>query len=176
MNKARSIAGYSVTVSELLPQILRDLPFYRASGGGVTFSGGEPLLQAAFISSLAAACRENGVSVALDTAGDVPYSVIESVLPYTDLFLYDVKCITRATHLRGTGTDNARILDNLRRLSRETEIPLIIRTPVIPDFNDDAEEQKKIDDFVAEIRHTAHEKLPYHELGKTKYAALGLDG
>ena len=174
--KAKMIAGRKASVSELLPQILSDKPFYQASGGGVTFSGGEPLLQAEFVRQLAAACKENGVSTAIDTAGAVPYSVFESVLPYTDLFLYDVKCITWETHKKGTGADNDLILGNLKRLSEKTEIPIIIRTPVIPGFNDDPEEQRKIDDFVSTIRHTAHEKLPYHELGKAKYAALGRKG
>ena len=170
---ARRLCGREMTAEEIAAEAEKDADYYAASGGGVTLSGGEPLLNADFAAEVAARCRARGLSVAVDTAGNVPYEAFEKTAPYTDLFLFDVKCFDAGRHRAFTGADNARILSNLRRLL-ERRVPLWIRIPVIPGFNDRAAEMKKIAAFIRR-RGTAEkiELLPYHALGEHKYAALG---
>lgn len=172
VSNARKYCGSEKTVEELFNEILQDEVFYKNSGGGVTFSGGEPMLQVDFIVEVAKLCKSRGISVAVDTAGDVPFENFLKILPYVNLILFDVKCITEDLHVKGTGRSNARILDNLTKLSNLTGFDIIVRTPVVPDFNDDEIEQGKIDSFVSKIRHVKHEKLKYHELGISKIKAL----
>ena len=171
-NNARKICGVIKSVDEVYKEIIEDEVFYKTSGGGVTFSGGEPMLQVDFIVEVAKLCKEKGINVAIDTAGDVPFESFIKVLPYVSLILFDVKCVTEDLHVRGTGKSNARILENLKKLSDLNGFDIIIRTPIIPDFNDGEIEQNKIDDFVKNIRHVKHEKLKYHELGISKLQAL----
>ena len=166
---ARRLYGRAYTPDELLDVITADRPYFDATGGGVTFSGGECMLYPDFLAMLAKKCREAGISVAIDTAGCVPYSHFERVLPYTDLFLYDIKCLDPVLHARGTGRDNALILENLERL-RKTGKEILIRTPVIPDFNE-GEELDRIRAFCAE-RGLRAELLPYHAFGTDKKRAL----
>ena len=129
------------------------------------------MLQIDALCELLKMCKEDGISTAVDTAGDVPFSAFEKILPYTDLFLYDVKAITEKLHLAGTGVSNVRILENLVKLSGRADI--IVRVPVIGGFNDTEEEIGKIADFLAPLRTRSVECLPYHRLGEHKYAALG---
>lgn len=167
--EARRLYGTPYTVDALAQILLADRAYYDATGGGVTFSGGECMLYPEFLAEVARVCRESGVHVAIDTAGCVPYEHFEAVLPYTDLFLYDVKCLDPALHKRGTGVDNALILENLERLMcAGTEI--IVRTPVIPDFNE-GEECERIKTF-CKGRSLPHELLPYHTFGEDKRRAL----
>lgn len=166
---ARRLYGTPYTVDALTQILLADRAYYDATGGGVTFSGGECMLYPEFLAALARACREKGVHVAIDTAGHVPYAHFEAVLPYTDLFLYDVKCLDPALHTRGTGVDNALILENLERLMR-TGKEIMIRTPVIPDFNEGAE-CERVKAFCKE-RGLPHDLLPYHTFGEDKRRAI----
>jgi pyruvate formate lyase activating enzyme len=122
-----------------------------------------------YIAELASLCKENGISVAIDTAGCVPFSSFERVLPYADLFLYDLKAIDPDLHKRGTGRENRLILENLDRLIAAGK-RIMIRVPVIPDFND-GDELERIKDFCAK-RALECELLPYHEFGIDKKAAL----
>ncbi len=168
-SQARKVYGREYTVEELFDIIIRDKDYYSATGGGVTFSGGECMLQIGFISELAKRCKENGISVAVDTAGNVPYENFERILPYSDVFLYDVKCIDKNLHKNGTGCDNTLILKNLDRLIN-TDKNIIVRVPVIPDFND-GEELEKIKSYCAE-RALKVEFLVYHQYGKDKRSAL----
>lgn len=170
---AKEICGKDYTVDEVYKIIEKDMPFYQSSGGGVTFSGGECMLQVDFLTSLAKRCHENGIHTAIDTAGHVPWDRFLQVLPYTSLFLYDVKCITPELHRAGTGVSNEQILANLRRLSEETAVPIHIRIPLVPGFNDSDTEMEKIAAFLSTIRHDKVELLPYHAMGEHKYAALG---
>ena len=170
---AREIAGRSYTADELLREILADKPFYRTSGGGVTFSGGECLLQADFLADLARKCKENGVHVAVDTAGCVPWESIAKLIPFADLFLFDVKAADEELHKNGTGVSNKIILKNLRRLSAESECEIIVRVPVIGGYNDSEEEMAAIAALLAPLRIKAVELLPYHAMGNGKYEALG---
>lgn len=171
---ALKIAGRLYEPQELLAEVLKDKHHCISSGGGVTFSGGEPAMYPDVVAACAQLCKEAGLHVALDTAGHVPFSNYETLLPYVDLFLYDVKCFTPELHKQWTGADNARILENLWRLD-ERGAAYVIRVPVVPGCNADAEEQGRIASFLASLRHVGLiELLPYHNYGVGKYATLGL--
>ncbi len=169
---ARMICGKEMTVDEVLCEVRKDLSFYEATGGGVTFSGGECMLQIDFLTELVKACKEAGIHTAVDTAGDVPWKYFEKLLPYTDLFLYDVKLADREKHKMYTGVYNLRILMNLRRLAtRENDI--LVRVPVIGGVNDTEKEMRAIADILKECKIRTVELLPYHKMGEHKFAALG---
>lgn len=172
---ARRIYGREYTVEELFQIISLDKPYYTATGGGVTFSGGECMLHIDFLTALAQRCKQEGISVAIDTAGHVPYAYFKQILPYADLFLYDVKCLDPDLHKRGTKRDNALILENLDRLIKDvsktnSDKKIIIRVPVVPNFNDGAELQK-IQSYCKD-RGLPVELLAYHEYGVNKKNAL----
>ncbi len=166
---ARKIYGKKFSLKQLFMVARKDKNFYAESGGGVTLSGGECMLYPAFVAALAKRCKAEGISVAVDTAGNVPWESFESVLHYVDLFLYDVKCITPDLHKKFTGADNALILQNLKRLQQRNQ-KIIVRVPVIPDFNE-GEELDKIKKFVQDNGLQA-EYLAYHAMGQAKAAAL----
>ena len=165
--------GRDVTVSEIMPEILADLTYYRRSGGGVTLSGGEVLCQADFAKDLLRECKACGLHTAVESAASLPFSEIEKLLPYLDLYLMDIKHMDPKKHKDFTGKDNALILENARLVS-ESNTELIIRTPVIPSFNDTAEEILQISKFASSLRGVKeHHLLPYHRLGSDKYEGLG---
>ena len=167
--EARKQYGRVYAEEELLAILSADLDYYRVTGGGVTFSGGECMLYPEFVRSIAEHCHKAGISVAIDTAGAVPYQSFETVLPYADIFLYDIKALDPALHRRGTGRDNALILENLEKL-RLSGKRIIIRTPVIPNFNE-GDEAERIKAYCRE-RGFTHELLPYHAMGESKEQAL----
>ena len=171
----RQEVGYEITPAVLAEKLLRDKIFYEETGGGVTFSGGEAALQADFVRETAEILRANGVSSALDTAGDVPYSTLAEVAAPMEYVLYDVKTYAADMHKRCTGIGNGRILDNLRRLAAAGQ-KLIIRLVIVPDYNDDlsdvAERLKLIKSLGDAVRRV--DVLPYHTLGVGKYKRLGL--
>lgn len=176
-SEALVLTGKEYTVTELLKEIKKDIPFY-TDGGGVTFSGGEPLLQANFVSAAAKNCREAGISVAVDTAGCVDFKMFEAVLPYTSLFLFDIKHADRERHLEYTGADNRIIHENLHRLL-ESGADVYIRVPLIPGMNDNMDDVRKIACLVADIQHSAKKKIkkfefmPFHGAAEGKYISLG---
>lgn len=170
---ARQIYGYQKSIDEIVSEVKKDKAFYATSGGGITVSGGECMLQIDALTELLAKCKENGIHTAVDTAGDVPWAYFEKILPFTDLFLYDVKCFTESRHQEGTGISNNRLLENLTRLSKETEVDIIVRIPLIPTFNDNKEEIQKIAAFLRPLRIRDVELLPYHQMGEHKYDGLG---
>ena len=173
---ARKVCGSLWSVSEVMQEILKDESFYRFSDGGVTFSGGECMLQPDFLKELLIQCRQAGIHTAVDTAGLVPWSYFEEILPYTNAFLYDVKCVTEQRHREGTGVSNRTILQNLEKLSACFDGDIFIRIPLIPGFNTDREELEKMAAFLQTVSYKKIELLPYHELGVNKYAALGEEG
>lgn len=170
--EALSIFGKEVSADEVLAKLLEDKPFYENSGGGVTISGGECLMKADFCKELLSKLKENGVNTAVDTCGAVPFSAFEKVIPYTDVFLYDIKAIDDSVHKKCTGVSNKIILENLKRidvLGCKSEI----RVPYVPEYND--KEIPKIARFVRELKNvSAVRVLPYHNYAGTKYEALGM--
>ena len=171
-NDARQIVGKEYTENELLLEILKDKAYYEASGGGVTFSGGECMLQIDFLEKILQLCRQNGINTAVDTAGNVPYKHFERILAYTDTFLYDVKCISEDLHKEFTGASNKLILENLERLI-ESGARLTVRVPLIGGFND-GKELEKIKSYLSKLNLKSIEYLEYHEMAENKYDALGL--
>lgn len=171
---ALKIFGQEAQPEAVAEKLLEDRAFYENSAGGVTFSGGEPLMQAGFLSEVMAILKAQNVHIAVDTCGEVPWEAFEAVLPYTDLFLFDVKHIDSAAHKEGTGVGNERILSNLRTLSaRGAKIE--IRTPVIPGYNDSAQVLEGIARLLAGLDGVqVWRLLPYHSMGKAKYEAIGL--
>lgn len=168
---ARELCGKEYTARELLSEILKDKAYYEATGGGVTLTGGECLLQPEPLIEILSLCKENGINTAIDTAGNVPSELLERVFPYTDTFLYDIKCISEELHVEGTGVSNRQIIENLRMLKR-LGADIIVRVPVIGGFNDTDAEMVKILDLVVEIKPRRCELLPYHPLGRSKCEAL----
>ena len=170
---ARELCGKDYTVDRLLGEVIKDKLFYESSGGGVTFSGGECMLQLDFLSEMLKKCKENGIHTAVDTAGCVPYSSFERILPDTDLFLYDIKCHDSERHKRYTGVENALIKENLGRLLRAGK-PVWVRIPIIPDVNATVEDMRAIKQFLDSCGKPERvELLPYHAMGEHKYEALG---
>lgn len=182
--EARVLVGRRVTADQVVEEILRDRAFYDSSGGGVTLSGGEPVLQRAFAGAILARCRAGGLHTALETAGHYPWEHIAALLPLLDLIMMDIKHLESDRHRAATGAPNERILANARRLA-ETDRPLIFRVPVIPTVNDTEQEIGAIADFVqglADGRHARRERAPitlellaFHRLAGDKYRGLGLD-
>jgi len=173
---ARKVCGEFSDTDAVMKEILSDELFYGMSGGGVTFSGGECMLQIGFLKTLLQKCREAKIHTAVDTAGNVPWKSFEEILPYTDLFLYDMKCYSEDLHKKGTGVSNRLILENLQKLSEVFTGEIIIRIPIIPDFNLDFTELQKMADHLHNLRLNRIEPLPYHRLGENKYAAIGKEG
>jgi glycyl-radical enzyme activating protein len=171
---ARVLVGKSMSVDEVVSEVMQDKDFYDRSGGGVTLSGGEPLLQMDFTKGILNKCKTKGVKTAIETNLSWPWDRIAEVLPYLDMIMMDVKLIDPVRHKEVTGTSNRQILDNLSRLANE-KIPLIVRTPVIPGVNDTPEDIGAIADYLSDIPNLLYyELLPYHPLGIGKNKSLGL--
>lgn len=165
--------GQDVTVGEIMPEILSDMPYYRRSSGGVTLSGGEILAQKDFARDLLRACKENGLHTAVESTALAPFEVIEELLPYIDLFLMDIKHTDTKKHKEYTGVPCELIKENARKIA-ESGTELIIRTPVVPSFNDTKDEIAEIAKFAASLPGVKeHHLLPYHRLGSDKYSGLG---
>ncbi len=173
-SRALKLYGREVTARDVLREAERDMPFYARSGGGVTLSGGEALMQGEFAGEVLRLLRERGIRTAVDTAGDVPYSAFERVAGAADLFLFDIKTAEGWRHERGCGRGNARILGNLHRLC-QTGANIRLRVPVIPGFNDSAEAMRAIGGVIGGLpgRYPL-DLLRFHRMGAQKYAALGI--
>lgn len=170
---ARQICGKEYSVNEVFDEIANDKMFYENSDGGATFSGGECMLQIDFLCEILKKCKENNIHTAVDTAGNVPREYFERILPYTDMFLYDIKAFSEDLHKQGTGVSNKLILENLLWLSGKCDI--IVRIPVIGGFNDDKAELEKTAKFLKQVKCIKKEPLPYHSMGEHKYDALGME-
>ncbi len=168
----REICGKEYDIEEVVRTVLKDRTYYENSGGGVTASGGECMLQIDFLEEFLCRCKQEGISTAVDTAGHVPFAFFERILPYTDLFLYDVKLMDSAAHKRYVGVDNALILENLGRLLSRG-VPTWVRIPVIGGVNDTLDDMRAVRDFLyAHGKPQKVELLPYHAMGEHKYASL----
>ena len=163
----------TITVSEVLADIKRYKNYYEKSGGGLTVSGGEPLLQADFVEALFKACRAENIHTLIDTAGFCPPSALEKVLPYTDQIQFSLKAVDADRHKRLTGVANDRILANLR-LAAVAKIPLVIRYVVIPGITDTPNDIEKLAALLLNLPTKAQvELLAYHTMGVKKWKALG---
>jgi len=170
---AREMAGSEMSTQQVMTEICKDRVFFDQSGGCVTFSGGEPLAQPAFLCELLQECQQMGIHTAVDTSGYAAPAVLESVAPFVDLFLYDLKLMDDARHREWTGVSNQLVLQNLQRLSRNGK-KIVIRLPIIPRVNDDDENIFAVGDFVASLGSIlAIHLLPYHQIGVEKYHRLG---
>jgi pyruvate formate lyase activating enzyme len=171
---AREVSGREMTVAEVMSEIERDVPFYDQSGGGVTFSGGEPLLQSEFLVELLRECKAHQIHTVVDTSGYADWEVIESIRPDVDLFLYDLKLMDDVRHQKYTGVSNELILNNLKRLAFSGE-QIAIRIPLIPGINDDVENLRQTAAFIAELPNiTGVELMGYHDIAAAKYESLGM--
>ncbi len=160
-------------VEDVVGEVLRSAPFYTRSGGGVTFSGGEPTLQGDFLSAIMLRCKQKFIHTALETCGYIQdRKLLERLVQYTDLFLYDIKIVDAQKHKRFTGVTNELIIENARFISRHKK-DMIVRIPVIPEFNDSIEELEKIGMLGLELESVNEINLiPFHAYGSSKYGML----
>jgi pyruvate formate lyase activating enzyme len=171
--EAREIVGRTMTVAEVMAEIRKDIPFYDESGGGVTFSGGEPLMQPAFLIGLLDACGELELHRAVDTCGHAGKATLLEVADRTDLFLYDLKHMDPQVHEKYTGVSNERILENLKALSCR-DVRIRIRYPLIPGVNDDRRNLEAMGSFLQRLHRVLDiDILPYHDVAGTKYQRFG---
>jgi len=172
---AYETVGVNITVMELAAKLLRDKAFYDQSGGGVTYSGGEPALQADFFLEVTKRLKAESVHVALDTSGHAPWDRLAALAEAVDLVLFDIKAVNSETHKLYTGADNRLILENAQRIA-DTGREMIVRLLLVPGVNDSGQE---IDGRLAFVRGLKNVRrvdiLKYHRLGAGKYAGLGLD-
>jgi pyruvate formate lyase activating enzyme len=156
-------------------EIERDMPFYDQSGGGVTFTGGEPMLQREFLIEILRECKRHGIHTAVDTSGYTSWNGFASIYPLVDLFLYDLKVMDEIKHQRYTSVANKSILDNLVKLSN-VGAHIIVRIPLIPGINDDEINLELTGSFLASLAHLEGvELMPYHEIGLAKYKGIGME-
>jgi len=171
---ALTLKGKKMTVEQVIKELKKDAINYRRSGGGITLSGREPLVQSDFSRELLKACKAQGWHTAIETTGFANIETIEKVFPYIDLALMDIKHINSDIHKEYTGVSNEIILENVARISKITK--MVVRVPVIPDFNSSEESIFEICKFVKTLNNveTIH-LLPYHTYGENKYKLLGKD-
>ncbi|WP_273323510.1 trans-4-hydroxy-L-proline dehydratase activase [Vallitalea guaymasensis] len=172
-NNALEYVGRDITVTDLMKEIEKDHVFYEESGGGVTFSGGEPMVQSDFLDKMLRACKEKDIHTAVDTSGYGKWEDFSKILDKVNLFLYDLKLIDNQRHKKYVGTYNEEILDNLRRLS-DAGANIFVRMPIIKGINDDDENISATIDFLSGLRILQVNLLPYHKMGMDKYKSLGL--
>ncbi len=173
LGEALKFYGKEMTVDELLPLLLEDKDFYETSGGGVTLSGGECLMQADFCANLLKCLKEEGINTAVDTCGFAAKESIDKVLPYTDTFLYDIKAIDEDVHVKCTGQSNRLILDNLKHIDSFSK-SIEVRIPYVPNYNDN--QMNLITDFLKDLENVTKVRvLPYHNYAGSKYEALDME-
>ncbi len=170
---AREVVGRTLSVAEVLEEVVKDTPFYDESGGGVTFSGGEPLMQPAFLAEILDACGRLDIHRTVDTCGHVATATLLEIARRTELFLYDLKHMDREIHRKYTGVGNERILENLKALSSRGAA-VRVRFPVIPGINDDRINLERAAVFLRSLpRPCAIDLLPHHDVAISKYGRFG---
>lgn len=172
--QARTLKGTSMTVGEVVKRVMRDAVFYRTSGGGVTVSGGEPLLQPVFTRELFRQFKEEGLRTAIETTGYAKWDVVEPIAENVDLFLYDIKHMDPGCHKHYTGVDNALIQQNVRRIAAKGN-ELIIRVPLIPGVNNSEQNLRATAELAVELGGVQVDLMPYHKFGLSKYMSLGME-
>lgn len=171
---ARTLMGKYITVDEVMEIVLKDKNYYKNTNGGVTVSGGEPAVHPGLAAAILKRCKEAGIHTILDTSGFAPWENYAYLLPYVDLFFYDIKCIDRDLHINGTAVPNDLILANAQRLIKEGG-KMRVRVPVIPGFNDDIDELLKIAQFTRDTLGLGPDDinlLKYNKLCESKYVRL----
>ena len=167
------LAGIEMTVSELVSEVSRDRPFYQDSGGGVTFSGGEPMVQRGFLRDVLSACRREGIHSCVDTCGFCEWEDLLEIAGFADCFLYDLKAMDHDLHRRVTGQPNAPILDNLRRLCA-VHGDITVRLALIPGITDSGDNVMAVKEFISSLDGNPRlELLPYHDTWRGKLYRLG---
>lgn len=174
INNAKEIAGKFYNSDELMHEIQKDSIFYEESSGGVTFSGGEPLCQIAFLGEVLEKCKKKSIHTALDTTFYSSWADIERIMDYTDLFLIDIKHMDSNIHKKYTSVNNELILENITNLSALKK-NIYIRVPIIPGVNDDIENLSKLRDFLSKLNINQINLLPYHKIGMDKYSRIQRD-
>lgn len=165
------VFGYEIDVENVVKRALRDMPFFKRSGGGVTISGGEPLAQPEFTKSIIDRCRELGIHVAMETSSFTQFDVYKEVVENLDLLFTDIKHMNSDIHKKYTGVGNEQILYNIKNISKKNK-DVIIRIPVIPTVNDSIDNLNKTIQFAYESQINEINLLPYHEFGVSKYCKL----
>jgi pyruvate formate lyase activating enzyme len=171
---ARQLVGTWMSLQDVLDIVMRDVVFYRQSGGGVTVGGGEPTMQSGFVSELLKSCRNSGIHTAVETCGHASWERFSRVLEHTDLLLFDLKHMDPAIHRRRTGVGNERILNNAVQAAERVD-EMIVRLPLIPEFNDSTEHIRELGRFIQHRlpRVRRVDLLPYHSMGESKTLKLG---
>ena len=173
-SQALTVSGQRIEVGAVIDRVAADREFYRHSGGGVTFSGGEPFAQSAFLLEMLAACRQLGIHTAVETCGFVDTQVLAAAEPLVDLFLFDLKIADSTRHQLATGVANGQILDALALLAARNRQKVILRVPIVPGFTDDHANLVAIARLAGQHRLTTVNLVPYHPLGRDKYEEIGL--
>jgi len=183
--EARVLVGKDMSSDEVVQEVLKDRPFYETSRGGVTLSGGEPVLHPEFSKEILERCKAEGIHTAIETAGNVPWKDLESLLPVTDLIMMDLKQMDPVKHRAAVGVSNERLLKNAKRLVTQTNIPILFRIPVVPGVNDSRSDVEAIAAFVRQMidlrssnaipGKISLELLPFHRLAGDKYRSLEED-
>lgn len=173
---ALSKVGSYKSVEDIMKIILSYKPFYDESNkGGVTVSGGEPTFQPQFTRSILKQCKEHGIHTAMETCGFTKFEILQSILPFLDLILYDVKHMDNKLHEKYTGVPNTLILENLNRISAISEPECVIRIPLIPGFSDDEKNVEQTAQFISSLNIRKLDLLPFNQLPSGKYKTLGID-
>jgi pyruvate formate lyase activating enzyme len=172
-SEALQMIGREISVEELLWEIEKDTSFYQVSGGGVTFSGGEPLFQPEFLYEMLAACKKKSLHTAVDTCGFVSWDILNKIRPFVDLFLYDIKLMDEKKHKKFTGVSNRLILENLEKLVKKHKV--IIRMPFISRINDDENNIRQMGEYLSKLNNIEEiDFLPYHRMAVSKYKRLNM--
>jgi pyruvate formate lyase activating enzyme len=172
-SNAREIVGKEITVKDLTREIIKDEIFYEESNGGVTFSGGEPLMHADYLNDVLKICKDKNIHTTIDTCGYVDFEKFEKIIDNVDLFLFDIKHMDNENHLEYTGVSNFIILENLKKLSQRGS-NIHIRMPIIAGINDDDANINAAVDFISKLNIIQVDLLPYHKMGMDKYIRLNM--
>jgi pyruvate formate lyase activating enzyme len=173
-SETKEVIGREVSVDELMPEIKKDIPYYDESGGGVTFSGGEPMMQVDFLCELLQACKEEELHTTVDTSGYCSYDLFEKINDLVDLYLYDIKIIDEEKHRMYTGVSNKTILDNIKKLNRDKK-KIHVRIPVVPEITDSEKNIKDIIEFLQTMDKIENvDILPFHKMGSNKFKKLDI--
>lgn len=170
---ALAVVGRVASTEEIVRELMVDAPYFASSNGGITISGGEPLLQPSFVGEVIERSKAHGIHVTVQTNVNVEWSKIEALLPMVDLWMCDFKLLDSVKHKQFTGADNGLIKENIQRLHAH-KADLVVRTPVIPGINDSQAEQADMARWVGTLNGVAHHLLPFHALGFDKYRFLGM--